>query len=123
MEGPEATRRAVEACVKALGGAVDEVEGASHDAKRRADSVNVFLSMRGELALPTTHTCRHSQTARSLQALALAVDARVGPPLHRCGVTQWEMRVGIRGGGAWRMVVSNPTGVLGLVEVCYMLTC
>ena len=57
-----------------------------------------------------------------METLAAAIDRRVGALLHKCAVSQWEMRVRVEGGGgsssgAWRVVVSNPTGVAALVEV------
>ena len=81
-------------------------------------SFYLFLLCRKESASEASEVC---QVASSLQALATSIDGRVGALLHKCAVSQWEMRMRVKGGGsgsgAWRVVVSNPTGVSAIAEV------
>lgn len=53
------------------------------------------------------------------RAAAAGIAARAGPLLRRAAVAQWEARLRIAGGGAWRLVASSPTGEeLAFTRVC-----
>lgn len=56
-----------------------------------------------------------------LEGLAHKVYGKLGARMHRLAVAGWEIRVRLKGvgaaNGAWRVVVSNPTGHTCTVQV------
>ena len=56
------------------------------------------------------YTCMNQTTTHVCRAAAAGIAARAGPLLRRAAVAQWEVRLRVVGGGAWRIVASLPTG-------------
>ena len=48
------------------------------------------------------------------RAAAAGIAARAGPLLRRAAVAQWEVRLRVASGGAWRIVASLPTGEIAM---------
>lgn len=61
--------------------------------------------------LPLGASAQSSRVADALRAAAGALTARRGAQLRRAAVAQWEVKLRVAGKeGAWRVVVSAPTG-------------
>ena len=84
----------------------------------RPDWAHVFLSVLP--TLPLNVLADEARIAAALRSAAATVMARYGASLRRAAVAEWEVRLRVPdGSGAWRLVVSSPTGVglLHLVSV------
>ena len=84
----------------------------------RADWAHVFLSVLPTLPLNTL--ADEARIAAALRSAAATVMARYGASLRRAAVAEWEVRLRVPdGSGAWRLVVSSPTGAaLSVLCVC-----
>ena len=84
----------------------------------RADWAHVFLSVLPTLPLNTL--ADEGRIAAALRSAAATVMARYGASLRRAAVAEWEVRLRVPdGSGAWRLVVSSPTGAaLSVLRVC-----
>jgi len=77
-----------------------------------------------ELDMPSMECCQAPHAVLTYpfacgRAAAAGIAARAGPLLRRAAVAQWEARLRIAGGGAWRLVASSPTGEeLALTRAC-----
>lgn len=61
--------------------------------------------------LPLSATADEARVAAVLRAAGATVMARYGAALRRAAVAEWEVRLRVPdGSGAWRLVVSSPTG-------------
>ena len=61
--------------------------------------------------LPLSATADEARVAAALRAAGATVMARYGAALRRAAVAEWEVRLRVPdGSGAWRLVVSSPTG-------------
>lgn len=61
--------------------------------------------------LPLSATADEARVAAALRAAGATVMARYGASLRRAAVAEWEVRLRVPdGSGAWRLVVSSPTG-------------
>ena len=62
------------------------------------------------------------KVVQALEGLAHEVYSKLGARMHRLAIAGWEFRVRLKelqsGNGAWRVVVSNPTGHTCNVQVC-----
>lgn len=75
----------------------------------RADWAHVFLSVLPQL--PLSALADEGRIAAALRAAGATVMARYGAGLRRAAVAQWEVRLPVPdASGAWRLVVSSPTG-------------
>ncbi len=75
----------------------------------RPDWAHVFLSVLPTLPLNTL--ADEARIAAALRSAAATVMARYGASLRRAAVAEWEVRLRVPdGSGAWRLVVSSPTG-------------
>lgn len=69
----------------------------------------MFLSVLPTLPLNTL--ADEGRIAAALRSAAATVMARYGASLRRAAVAEWEVRLRVPdGSGAWRLVVSSPTG-------------
>jgi acetyl-CoA carboxylase/biotin carboxylase 1 len=61
------------------------------------------------------------KVVQALEGLAHEVYSKLGARMHRLAIAGWEFRVRLKelqaGNGAWRVVVSNPTGHTCNVQV------
>ena len=77
----------------------------------RPDWAHVFLSVLPTLPLNTL--ADEARIAAALRSAAATVMARYGASLRRAAVAEWEVRLRVPdGSGAWRLVVSSPTGAV-----------
>ena len=61
--------------------------------------------------LPLNTVADEARIAAALRAAGATVMARYGAALRRAAVAEWEVRLRVPdGSGAWRLVVSSPTG-------------
>ena len=61
--------------------------------------------------LPLNTATDEARIAAALRAAGATVMARYGAALRRAAVAEWEVRLRVPdGSGAWRLVVSSPTG-------------
>lgn len=75
----------------------------------RPDWAHVFLSVLPTLPLSTV--ADEGRVAAALRSAGATVMARYGASLRRAAVAEWEVRLRVPdGSGAWRLVVSSPTG-------------
>ena len=101
----------LDACGKAP---ADELDTFCPLPQRRArlpgpDWAHVFLSVLPTLPLNTATD--EARIAAALRAAGATVMARYGAALRRAAVAEWEVRLRVPdGSGAWRLVVSSPTG-------------
>lgn len=80
----------------------------------RADWAHVFLSVLPQLPLSTL--ADEGRVAAALRAASATMTARHGAGLRRAAVAQWEVRLPVPdSSGAWRLVVSSPTGAPRLI--------
>lgn len=79
----------------------------------RADWAHIFLSVLPTLPLGAEHgSPKAGRIASALRAAAASAMTRHGTELRKTAVAQWEIRLRVEDGtGAWRLVVSLPTGV------------
>ncbi|CAK0731625.1 hypothetical protein CVIRNUC_000020 [Coccomyxa viridis] len=83
--------------------------GAEKGEAARPDWAHVFLSVLPTLPLNTATD--EARIAAALRAAGATVMARYGAALRRAAVAEWEVRLRVPdGSGAWRLVVSSPTG-------------
>ena len=75
----------------------------------RPDWAHVFLSVLP--TLPLNALADEARIAAALRSAGATVMARYGATLRRAAVAEWEVRLRVPdGSGAWRLVVSSPTG-------------
>ena len=75
----------------------------------RPDWAHVFLSVLP--TLPLNALGDEARIAAALRSAGATVMARYGATLRRAAVAEWEVRLRVPdGSGAWRLVVSSPTG-------------
>lgn len=78
------------------------------------------LRMQGCSSKPCSHPTENDVYLSTFpafsRAAAAGIAAHAGPLLRRAAVAQWEVRLPIAGGGAWRIVASSPTGDAGVKE-------
>ena len=75
----------------------------------RPDWAHIFLSVLSSLPLHAPRDER--QVAAALRAAAAGLTVRHGAALRRAAVAEWEVRLRVPDrSGAWRVVVSAPTG-------------
>ena len=70
--------------------------------------------------LPLSVLADEARIAAALRSAAATVMARYGASLRRAAVAEWEVRLRVPdGSGAWRLIVSSPTGagLLSFVSV------
>ncbi|MCO5565015.1 hypothetical protein L7F22_018685 [Adiantum nelumboides] len=130
--GTETESFTSESVIAALQGALEELELSAHDMNARADHVHMFLSILRSQEI--RDLCDHSTTkelrdkelgedtvVKILEDLAHRVHSRLGLRMHRLAVASWELRVKVdllaQITGAWRVVVTNPTGHTCIVEI------
>lgn len=117
--------------VKSLMGVLEELELHAHDAMAKSDHVHMFLCVlcAQELSDLVTNSKKVEITrgkedvavAEFLRDLAYQVHDMLGVRMHRLAVGEWEIRfrldsVGMAN-GAWRIVVTNPTGHTCIVHI------
>uniref|UniRef100_A0A0D6R0K3 Uncharacterized protein n=1 Tax=Araucaria cunninghamii TaxID=56994 RepID=A0A0D6R0K3_ARACU len=110
--------------VKSLLGALEELELHAHNAYVKSDHVHMFLCIlrAQELSDLTPDSMKIDITAgneevaivKVLQDLAYMIHDMLGVRMHRLAVGEWEIRLRLNSlgaaKGAWRIVVTNPTG-------------
>lgn len=75
----------------------------------RADWAHVYLSVLPQL--PLSAPADEARIVAALRAAGARMMARYGAGLRRAAVAQWEVRLPVPdASGAWRLVVSSPTG-------------
>lgn len=81
-------------------------------------NVEVCLHCRKENGSTTDEV---EKVVQALEGLAHEVYSKLGARMHRLAIAGWEFRVRLKelqaGSGAWRVVVSNPTGHTCNVQV------
>ncbi|XP_024374276.1 acetyl-CoA carboxylase 1 [Physcomitrium patens] len=116
---------------QSLQGALDELELAVHDTNSKADHIHVYLCILraqelGDLTQASrkesgSTTNQVERVVRVLEGLAHEVYFKLGARMHRLAIAGWEIRVRLKelqaANGAWRVVVSNPTGHTCTVQV------
>jgi len=69
----------------------------------------------------TSSTNEVEKVVNVLEGLAHEVYSKLGTRMHRLAIAGWELRVRLKelqaANGAWRVVVSNPTGHTCTVQV------
>eukprot|EP00252_Welwitschia_mirabilis_P026842 TRINITY_DN895_c0_g2_i1.p1 TRINITY_DN895_c0_g2~~TRINITY_DN895_c0_g2_i1.p1 ORF type:complete len:1412 (+),score=328.98 TRINITY_DN895_c0_g2_i1:616-4236(+) len=109
--------------VKSLQGVLEELELCAHNANIKSDHVHVFICiLRAQQAVDLSSYTRKLEEncdnedviADFLQNVAYQVHDILGVQMHRLAVGEWEIRLKLdlmgAASGAWRIVVSNPTG-------------
>lgn len=87
----------------------------------RADWAHVFLSVLPQL--PLGAPADEGRIAAALRAAGATVMARYGAGLRRAAVAQLEIRLPVPdASGAWRLVVSSPTGEYFDEALCFCAT-
>ncbi|KAG0579665.1 hypothetical protein KC19_4G115000 [Ceratodon purpureus] len=116
---------------QSLQGALDELELAVHDINSKADHIHMYLCiLRAQQLDDLTQAYRKEngttmneveKVVNVLENLAHEIYSKLGARMHRLAVAGWEIRVRLKelqaANGAWRVVVSNPTGHTCTVQV------
>lgn len=77
----------------------------------KPDWAHVYLSLLP--TLPLNAPADEVRITAALRAAGATVMARYGASLRRAAVAEWEVRLPVPdASGAWRLVVSSPTGQL-----------
>ena len=85
----------------------------------RADWAHVFLSVLPTLPLASAKD--EARVAQALKAACAGFVARHGAEMRRAAVAQFEVRLRVPDdSGAWRLVVSSPTGKLDARDLLWL---
>lgn len=93
--------------------------GAGVEQGSKADWAHVYLTVLPQLPAAATGklagVAADEAAAAAFRATAAVVMARHSARLRRAAVAQWEVRLRTAdGSGAWRIVASSPTGIVGV---------
>ncbi|GLJ49976.1 hypothetical protein SUGI_1062920 [Cryptomeria japonica] len=116
---------------KSLLGALEELELYAHNANVKSDHVHIFLCiLRAQessdlipdyMKVDITTGKEDLAVVKLLQDLAYGIHDLLGVRMHRLAVGQWEIRLRLDSlgvaNGAWRIVVTNPTGQTCTVHI------
>lgn len=116
--------------LRSLMTAMEEVELHVHNATVKSDHAHMYLYIIREQQindlLPHSKVISDSgqeegAVAKILEELTREIHKSVGVKMHRLGICEWEVKLGItsagQANGAWRVVVTNATGHTCVVHI------